>query len=1071
MNSKLSLALEITADPAKLKAGLAVSRKDILSTYADLMAGLSEAQKQLAAAQLSAQAMARELSNAGPPTRQMVADFDRARAAVVAAKDAVETKTVALQRQRGTAQQNAQAIVAATERERQAVVAAVATEESARRAAHQRRMADLLQQVAAAKASAEQQAAAARSLAAQQAQAAAAQQARALMLTPTIRAGQSVEMGRLAAEARNAATAVDGVTRNTAALAAQSAALAPLNTQMRTIAAGLASVATLTIGSMGAAELVRLSDAYTGVNSRLKVYAQSNADLATAQREVFRISQDYGRELTGTATLLGRVVQPLRDMGRASGDAVKVTDAVAASLRIAGATASESTASQIQFGQAISANTLQGEELNSVLENSPPLARALAAAMRVSVGDLKNMGKEGQLTGQIIVDALLSQADALRDRALKMESTIGESLTRIQNAFMKTFGERSAGSTSAIAGGLTLLADNMRSVIDVAELAGAAMLAAFGVRLVASVTAVALAKQAAILAEQQAAAAALVSAQANARAAAAESARTLTTKRLAAAQLEVAAAEKAAQIAAGGVVARAGAGLLGLLGGPIGAIATALTLGVTAWQIWGNRAKESTDAATASVADLVKELQSFGENMSAEQRTKKFEDLAASVAKARAEELRFWREARQAAEEDWNIVDTVAAAESDDRYKAARKARLDGEKLLSDELKALEKKLADERSFLFKSLIEKEKALNGELVVDEKAKLAERQKDNQSAADAVRSAWQKTLDEIKAKQAEVSAAPTKAAERQSALGSRAEAVRTAGMSAEDRAVYQALQAQAAAQDAVLNRTRASFELQKAYSQQLRGDLGVAKQSFDAAEKDLQKAFDKAEKAGDAGMMEEIAARLADVDKARGQIAEKELAQLQQQGDAQRSKMNELQAAGDDLKKKLAGIEVDVKIDKAIANLQSLQGEAAKLQAMLSSTAAGNAAASAPPAPIPGRAFGGPLPGQAPHDRADNMLYWGTPGEWVIQRPAVRYYGAGVIAAINAMRVPKFAYGGGLGLAGRLQVPQVRSVSAGQGGGDVLDLGALGSIRIRQTPDTRPDAVAVLRRAAQMYGRK
>lgn len=51
-----------------------------------------------------------------------------------------------------------------------------------------------------------------------------------------------------------------------------------------------------------------------------------------------------------------------------------------------------------------------------------------------------------------------------------------------------------------------------------------------------------------------------------------------------------------------------------------------------------------------------------------------------------------------------------------------------------------------------------------------------------------------------------------------------------------------------------------------------------------------------------------------------------------------------------------------------------------------------------------RAVGGPLPGHAPHDRADNVVYAGTPGEWVIQRPTVRKvehrYGQGAMEYFN-----------------------------------------------------------------------
>lgn len=77
---------------------------------------------------------------------------------------------------------------------------------------------------------------------------------------------------------------------------------------------------------------------------------------------------------------------------------------------------------------------------------------------------------------------------------------------------------------------------------------------------------------------------------------------------------------------------------------------------------------------------------------------------------------------------------------------------------------------------------------------------------------------------------------------------------------------------------------------------------------------------------------------------------------------------------------------------------------------------------------PARAFGGPLPGVAPHDRADNMLYWGTPGEWVIQRPAVRHYGSAFLAALNSMSLPRHAFGGQLGggLASRISIPGLSS---------------------------------------------
>lgn len=88
------------------------------------------------------------------------------------------------------------------------------------------------------------------------------------------------------------------------------------------------------------------------------------------------------------------------------------------------------------------------------------------------------------------------------------------------------------------------------------------------------------------------------------------------------------------------------------------------------------------------------------------------------------------------------------------------------------------------------------------------------------------------------------------------------------------------------------------------------------------------------------------------------------------------------------------------------------------------------------------AFGGELPGSAPHDRADNVRYWGTPGEWVIQRPAVRFWGSDVIRAINEMRLPRFAFGGEIGgrsAVSRMSVPRLPSASAGDGSKAIINL--------------------------------
>lgn len=836
------------------------------------------------------------------------------------------------------------------------------------------------------------------------------------------------------------------------------------------------------VGANGIADLARLTDEYTAVNSRMKLASASAAEFAQAQRGVFEIAQRNGRELASTATLYGRIAGPMRDMGKSSEDTLKITDAVAASLRIAGATAAESSSAQLQFAQALAAGRLQGEELNAVLEASPPLAKALATAMRVSVGDLKAMGAEGKLTGKVIAEALLSQADQLKARAGQMESTIGEALTRVRNAFQNTFGGTASAGAVQVAAGINLIADNMQTLLQVSALAGAGMASVFGVRLLSSIGAAIVAKQAMVAAEREQAAMALASAQANVRAAEAEAARTLTTKGLAAAQMQLAAAERAAATASAGAATRSGAAMLGFLGGPIGAIVTAISLGVTAWQLWGNKSTEAIGKAGRSIDELIKEMNEFGENASVEQQTKLYNQLAEAIRKSREEEEKLRAEARKRTDSDLNIATKAqadAAVDNDPQVKEAAANRIKAENELQAELKRVNESAATEREFIAKKLLEKQKAINGELVVDEKKALAARLADNLNAASAVRDAWLNTLNEIKAKQAEAAAAPGKAQEKAASLKERTDNVKMSGMSEEDKANYQAQQAMNSREEALANTTRGRFELIKAYSQQLKGDLTAAKASFDAAEKDLTRAFNEAEKAGDSGLMDEISGKLVDIEKQRGKIAEGEAQNLGQQAEAQRSKMNEIEAAAEKLKSTLGGMEVQVTIDAAMERLNTLEAKAQSVKAAMNAATGGASTPqeSGDAGPTVARAYGGPLPGWASHDRADNVIYRGTPGEWVIQRPAVRYWGPDFLAAINAMRMPRFAFGGQLGgsTASRISIPSLNFQRSDPRGGKqtplILDFGKLGRYEASAKQDIAAEITRVFKNAAMAHGFK
>ncbi|MGF2346346.1 tape measure protein, partial [Acinetobacter baumannii] len=118
--------------------------------------------------------------------------------------------------------------------------------------------------------------------------------------------------------------------------------------------------------------------------------------------------------------------------------------------------------------------TLRGEELNSVMEQTPALAKAIAQGMGITVGQLRSVAAEGKITSQEIVKALRNVEKDVDTLFAKTDITIGQSLTLLNNEITKFVGEAGKGSGAAqvLAGSIQTLASNLDLIADGALVVG-----------------------------------------------------------------------------------------------------------------------------------------------------------------------------------------------------------------------------------------------------------------------------------------------------------------------------------------------------------------------------------------------------------------------------------------------------------------------------------------------------------------------------------------------------------------------------------------------------------------------
>lgn len=212
---------------------------------------------------------------------------------------------------------------------------------------------------------------------------------------------------------------------------------------------------------MSVQKIVEVADAWTTVRSRVGLVTDSVQQQQESLNKLYEISQKTRQSYEATGDLYAKVAMNAKQLGLANNDVLKLTELVNKALIVGGGTTQQNEAAIMQFSQALASGRLQGDELRSILENAPYLAKAMAEGLGVATGDLKQLGADGVLTADIIVKALQSQSGAIDKNFKKMKPTIRQALTYASNAFGK-FVDDTGKKTSFF----TRLASGIMSLTD-----------------------------------------------------------------------------------------------------------------------------------------------------------------------------------------------------------------------------------------------------------------------------------------------------------------------------------------------------------------------------------------------------------------------------------------------------------------------------------------------------------------------------------------------------------------------------------------------------------------------------
>ncbi|HAV4746851.1 TPA: tape measure protein [Acinetobacter baumannii] len=425
-------------------------------------------------------------------------------------------------------------------------------------------------------------------------------------------------------------------------------------------------------------------DEYTGLQNRLKLVTTNQVELNKATEDTFRIAQKTYSTWNSVLQVYQRFSDNAKTLNLNMDETARLTETVSKAVAISGASAEAADAALVQFGQALASGTLRGEELNSVMEQTPALAKAIAQGMGITVGQLRSVAAEGKITSKEIVKALKNVQDDVDALFAKTDITIGQSLTLLNNEITKFVGESGKGSGAAhvLADSIQLLASNLKLISDGALVLGIGLvtkaIATKTVAVYADVAATAAnvkASKEKVIADAAEAAAAVKTAQAqiaNSQATlqvlAAEKAleverlkaqmnavgrtQSITrmaelkkveaqvTRELAAAETALAAAQtkaNATKVTALTTLGRLGKGALGLVGGPIGALALGVSALAATYTYFKDKAEEANKKLEEQAAVANRSATEL-KNLQGQAKTDAIKDLTTAF-KAQNDEL------------------------------------------------------------------------------------------------------------------------------------------------------------------------------------------------------------------------------------------------------------------------------------------------------------------------------------------------------------------------------------------------------------------------------------------------
>lgn len=193
------------------------------------------------------------------------------------------------------------------------------------------------------------------------------------------------------------------------------------------------NIAAATGATMLVKSFLDFSDTQTQIMARLNLMNDGLQDTEQLNEMIYQSAQRSRASYTSTADAIAKMGLNAGNAFSSNQELIAFMESVNKQFAIGGGSTAAMEGAMVQLTQAMASGALRGEELNSILDAAPGIARNIEQYMGWASGSIKQYAEDGMVTAEVVKNAMLASADTINEQFESMPMTLSQAMTQVQN--------------------------------------------------------------------------------------------------------------------------------------------------------------------------------------------------------------------------------------------------------------------------------------------------------------------------------------------------------------------------------------------------------------------------------------------------------------------------------------------------------------------------------------------------------------------------------------------------------------------------------------------------------------